>query len=221
MAGPPCETWSQARGQDLPAGACRHHGPRVVRDIDNLWGRIALALREIRQLDIGNLLLLFTLELLITLAMMGGIGGLEHPAPPADPDKASIWRLPLMRYLLAWPEFDYLEISQGLWGAQSRKPTGLLLLNLKTMIPALRSWQLTVELPKGTSIGLTDAGNWATGVLKEYPPALCAGLASGFVLALHEHKVDAALVIDGDFRQKALEMVVTTEGACIGPDFAA
>ena len=41
---------------------------------------------------------------------------MEHPAPPADPLKASIWRLPLMLYLLEWPEFQFLEISQGLWG---------------------------------------------------------------------------------------------------------
>ena len=163
MAGPPCETWSQARGQALPEGLWKHRGPRVVRDLDHLWGRIALALKEVRQLDVGNLLLLFTLELLIMLAMTGGIGGLEHPAPPTDPAKASIWRLPLMRYLLEWPEFEYIEISQGLWGAQSRKPTGLLLLNLHQMIPALRSWQLTVDMPKGISIGLTAAGDWATG----------------------------------------------------------
>jgi hypothetical protein len=220
LAGPPCETWSQARGRELPGAEGRHHGPRVVRDIEELWGRAALALKEVRQLDIGNLLLLFVLELLINLAITGGIGGLEHPAPPADPLKASIWRLPLMLYLLEWPEFQFLEISQGLWGAPSRKPTGLLLLNLEKMIPALRSWQLTLDMPKGTSIGLNADGDWATGVLKEYPPALCAGLASGFLSALHDHKVDAHVEISPAFRRQALNMVMTTEGACIGPDYA-
>ena len=213
-------TWSQARGRELPGAEGRHHGPRVVRDIEELWGRAALALKEVRQLDIGNLLLLFVLELLINLAITGGIGGLEHPAPPADPLKASIWRLPLMLYLLEWPEFQFLEISQGLWGAPSRKPTGLLLLNLEKMIPALRSWQLTLDMPKGTSIGLNADGDWATGVLKEYPPALCAGLASGFLSALHDHKVDAHVEISPAFRRQALNMVMTTEGACIGPDYA-
>ena len=33
MAGPPCETWSQARGQALPEGLWKHRGPRVVRDL--------------------------------------------------------------------------------------------------------------------------------------------------------------------------------------------
>ena len=125
----------------------------------------------------GNLLLSFTLELLITLTLEGGIGGLEHPGPPPDQAKASIWRLPLLVYLCEWPEFDFLEVSQGFFGAPSRKPTGLLLLNLTRMAPELRKWQL----PRGTSIGKTATGEWATGALKEYPPAFCAGLANGFV----------------------------------------
>lgn len=91
MAGPPCETWSQARGQPPTAlpGAPARRAPRVIRDGDELWGRCSLALRELYQLDTGNLLLLFTLELLINLAVEGGIGGLEHPAPPNDETKAN------------------------------------------------------------------------------------------------------------------------------------
>jgi len=115
LAGPPCETWSQARGQDLPLGRQGRatRGPRIVRDLTELWGRAALALKEVRQLDVGNLLLLFTLELLIELALADGVGGLEHPAPPADEQKASIWRLPLLKFLMEWPEFETLDISKG------------------------------------------------------------------------------------------------------------
>ena len=222
MAGPPCETWSQARGKDV-AGALSMHGrrgPRVLRERDCLWGRAALALREVRQLDVGNLLLLFTLELLITLALEGGIGGLEHPGPPTDLTKASIWRLPLMVFLCEWPEFDFLEVSQGLFGAPSRKPTGLLLLNLSRMVPELRKWQLTTTMPSGVSIGKTATGEWATGILKEYPPAFCAGLANGFVATLRTHPTDVGCEINPSFRGQAAQMIVADHGQCIGPDFA-
>ena len=224
FAGPPCETWSQARGRPAtsrqPGDHGTHHGPRIVRTCEELWGRASMALREVLQVDTGNLLLMFTLELLIHLAIQGGVGGLEHPAPPSDPSLASIWRLPLLSFLMSWPEFNFIEVSQGLWGAPSRKPTGLLLLNLHRMIPVLRQWQLASEIPKGTSIGVNEAGFWATSYLKEYPPAFCGGLAGGFLASLHEHKVDETMHIDGNFWQRALSMVVNTMGACAGPDFA-
>ena len=222
MAGPPCETWSQARGQELQADqrALGGRAPRILREFDSLWGRVALALREVRQLDVGNLLLLFTLELLISLALEGGIGGLEHPGPPSDPLKASIWRLPLLRFICEWPEFDFLEVSQGFFGAPSRKPTGLLLLNMSHMVPELRKWQLTTTMPRGTSIGRTATGEWATGVLKEYPPAFCAGLAFGFVSTLRNHPTDVGCEICPKFRNQAIQMVVTDHGQSIGPDFA-
>lgn len=221
LAGPPCETWSQARGRSL-SEACgpQRQGPRVIRDIENLWGRASLALKELRQLDIGNLLLLFVLEMLLNLALTGGVGGLEHPAPPSDPELASIWRLPVLMHMMEWPEFNFIEVAQGLWGAKSRKPTGLLLLNLSQTVPALRRWQVATEIPSGTSIGLTSTGEWATSALKEYPPAFCAGLAEGFINTLHLHPVEKTDEIDQEFRRQALGMVITPQGQCIGPDFA-
>jgi hypothetical protein len=194
--------------------------PRVVRDGDAPWGKASLALRELLQLDVGNLLLLFTLELLINLALEGGVGGLEHPAPPEDTTKASIWRLPVMKLLLSWPEFSFLELSQGLWGAPSRKPTGLLLLNMPEMIGALRSWQISRDLPRAAAIGLTGDGIWATSYLKEYPPALCAGLAEGFFRCLQQHAVDTSIVVKSDFVRLADSMNVKDYGQSAGPDFA-
>ena len=179
-----------------------------------------MAIRELLQLDTGNLLLLFTLELLVNLAIAGGVGGLEHPAAPADESKASIWRLPLIAYLLSWKEFNLIELSQGLWGAPSKKPTSLLLLNMPEMVGALREWQVTKEVPRGTSIGLTKEGVWATCALKEYPPALCAGLAAGFVKTLQNHPVDASLEVNRDFLRQARVMIVHEYGRCAGPDYA-
>ena len=53
---------------------------------------------------------------------------MEHPALPKDEALASIWHLPILRYLCSWLEFDFIELAQGLWGAVSPKPTGLLTL---------------------------------------------------------------------------------------------
>jgi hypothetical protein len=222
MAGPPCETWSQARGKHLEEDGLQGpwHAPRVLRELDSIWGRASLALRGLHQLDIGNLLLLFALELLIHLALADGIGGLEHPAAPKDVNKASIWRLPLMAYLLSWPEFDFVEISQGLWGAPSKKPTGLLLLNMTEMVPQLRAWQTSSDVPRNVAIGLTKEGVWATSALKEYPPALCAGLAGGFVGTLQQREVDESLEASEDFVRQAQCMIVHDFGSCAGPDFA-
>lgn len=140
LAGPPCETWSQARGKTLNFSSIslQRRAPRIVRDRDCLCGRAALALRELEQLHIGNLLLLFTIEMLIHLAVQGGVGAMEHPAPPKDSSLASVWHLFVLQYLCKWPEFLRIELAQGLWGAMSLKPTALLLLNLPAMPKILR-----------------------------------------------------------------------------------
>jgi hypothetical protein len=177
-------------------------------------------LKELNQIDGGNLLLLFTLELLIHLALEDGIGGMEHPAEPAEPELASVWRLPVIEYLRTWPEFSYLEVSQRLWGAPSRKPTGLLLLNMPNAFRQLREWQIVGDFPKTASIGKNSEGFWATSLLKEYPPAFCGGLAGGFISALQEHPVDANLVPSHDFCRQAWPMIISEMQACAGPDFA-
>ena len=217
MAGPPCETWSKARGrapEQITDSVCKR-GPRVIRDASDLWGKVSLALKELRQLDVGNLLLLFMLELLINLALEDGIGGMEHPAEPAEPELTSVWRLPVIEYLRTWPEFSFRA-----WGAPSRKPTGLLLLNMPNAFRQLREWQLVGDFPKTASIGKNSEGFWATSLLKEYPPAFCGGLAGGFISALQEHPVDANLVPSHDFCRQAWPMIVSEMQACAGPDFA-
>lgn len=57
-------------------------------------------------------------------------------------------------------------------------------------------------------------------ILKEYPPAFCAGLANGFVATLRTHPTDVGCEINPSFRGQAAQMIVTDHGQCIGPDFA-
>ena len=51
---------------------------------------------------------------------------LEHPAEPEQSDAPSIWKLPIVQVLLGLPGMRRLSLSQGLLGADSRKPTELL-----------------------------------------------------------------------------------------------
>ena len=95
IAGPPCESWSIARGVQVPplnhesAGGDKPCGPRVIRDRDQLWGFDGVTLRELRQLCVGNELLHFALLMVIELAISNGFALLEHPAEPVHDEQAA------------------------------------------------------------------------------------------------------------------------------------
>eukprot|EP00435_Cladocopium_sp_Y103_P056507 s192_g19.t1 len=101
LAGPPCETWSKAREVTL-APAQGHHsafGPRVIRTILHPWGEHSLSLRELRQIIIGNQLMLFSIDAMAELYLVQGCGAVEHPALPDNSTSVSVWRTPLMNLL--------------------------------------------------------------------------------------------------------------------------
>ena len=131
LCGPPCETWSQARFANL--GGEQGRQPRPLRSLEWLWGLPSLSLREMGQVDIGNALLLFSIDLLICLARSEGLGVLEHPGEPADESKPSIWRLPIIQLLRQLPGFAFVDFAQGLLGAKTPKPTRLLTLNMGSL----------------------------------------------------------------------------------------
>ena len=62
LAGPPCCTWSQARGRQLTE--TDRMGPRIIRNKDELWGFLSVSLREQLALTDGNLLLGFSVLIL-------------------------------------------------------------------------------------------------------------------------------------------------------------
>lgn len=59
VAGPPCETWSQARENDLGGGDDDYKGPRVLRTAARSWGLEAMSLKEIKQVIFEDTLLGF------------------------------------------------------------------------------------------------------------------------------------------------------------------
>eukprot|EP00435_Cladocopium_sp_Y103_P051465 s2317_g16.t1 len=224
LGGPPCETWSQARGRKIgslssPEQRCRH-APRVVRTAEHPWALPSLALRELRQVSTGNVLMCFILEALVAVLCTGGVGVAEHPAAPDEETAASIWRTPLLTLLLSLPECELVNLSQGLWGAPSSKPTSLLVINAPAMASSLRKWQVTPNLPKGASIGIDASGHFSTAKLKEYPPAMSGGLAEGFLSAIRSLPQDLALAVPEQFRVICHQMYSSEYGDQIGPDFA-
>eukprot|EP00435_Cladocopium_sp_Y103_P042425 s1518_g11.t1 len=182
LAGPPCETWSQARETpaDDPLQPSAATGPRVLRTLEEIWGLSSMAVREVRQVLTGNQLLLFAFRLMVQLFLVGGCGAIEHPGLPLRDESASIWKTFLALLLSRLPGIQRIDFSQGLLGAKSHKPTSILALNLPQL--AVHIWQgrLCADPPKTASIGKDSSGGWKTTSLKEYSPALCRALAAGF-----------------------------------------
>jgi ribonuclease HI len=218
LAGPPCETWSKARA--VQTATSKGTQPRILRDLGDLWGFPQLRLRELDQVCIGNLLLCFAAEAFLRLADTGGVAAIEHPKEPDEPELASIWRLPLFAALRSLPGVELLSLSQGLLGAKSMKPTQLLCLNLPGMAKAIVANQVTKINPKTSSIGRHSDGNWATGGLKEYPPAFSKALADQFCSAICQVPVSAQGDPDQDFLTVCKAMTVTEFTVEYGRDFA-
>ena len=125
------------------------------------------------------------------------LGILEHPAEPDQPELPSSWKLPLVQFLLSLPGMQRISLSQGLLGADSRKPTELMALNLPHLPTAIIHWRLTPDVPKHTNIGRDSAGHFKTSHLKEYPPAFCGALAQATFEALSQQGTGTAQISAG------------------------
>ena len=212
LAGPPCETWSKAREHSLdqdPLAAADHcaQGPRVLRTLAELWGMQCLAVRKVLQVFVGNQLLLFSFRMMVLLHATGAVGALEHPAPPATPTSASIWRAEIALLLSRLPGFERIDFAQGLLGAKSPKPTSILALHLPDLARQIRQGRVRDDLPQAASIRRDTLGRWQTTSLKEYPPAMCRALAASFASAIARSTVDPDISISPSFWDKCADMV--------------
>lgn len=179
LLGPPCETWSSARHEtQLGEDGLPMRGPRPLRLSEASWGLIGLALRELCQLSTGSCLLLRGLWLCVPVALFGGAVLLEHPAPPYQEERASIFRTGLVLLLLrdGWL-FKRHTFQQWRHGAGGVKPTSLLYAN--NSIPAVLDRMAIPGLakPQTALIGKNDQGSFRTAIAKEYPSNLCACFA--------------------------------------------
>ena len=162
----------------------------------------------------------FQFEAVVELFCVGGIALTEHPAPPEADASISIWKTPIIALLKGLPGIELIQLSQGLWGAKSPKPTSLLALNMPDILSDLRVWQVTKEVPASSSICVNSAGHWSTAALKEYPPALNAEFAQGLFTAMQSCHCDFSVQVPQAFRERCSTLLCTEYGGRIGPDFA-
>ena len=85
--------------------------------------------------------------------------------------------------------FVFLDVLQGFFGADSPKPTTLMLSGVElTEVQRCEESMRSAVCAKGSNIGL-EGGKWRTSHLKEYPPAFCSFGASLFRLWLNHQPV--------------------------------
>ena len=227
IGGPPCETWSRARGKetkhtDSTGKEFLKNGPRVIRSRAQPWGFDCASLRELRQVCVGNDLLFFAIIAILELAATDGYGLLEHPAEPDDDEAAaSIWRLEVMQVLLAMDHVKLVRVAQGLLGSRSPKPTHLLALNLPRLIHHLHQGRVRKDLPKATAIGRDSHGAWMTAPLKEYAPAFCRCIANSLMESFSTDAVDSSVADPPEaFLMRCRELEATEYSEALGMDFA-
>ena len=106
--GPPCSTWSVSRWRYYSHD---DEGPRPTRSAAEPFGFQSLRLKELRDILLGNVLLLFAFDLLLVQLTLGRICVIEHPAPGKVPNAASIWSLAVFRQLMRFPGVEELYLS--------------------------------------------------------------------------------------------------------------
>ena len=118
LSGPPCETWSAARHLPPPDDTGRRW-PRPLRSSQRPWGLDYLTHRELRQLATGSALMLSNVFIEVKIVLHGGACPLEHPAPHAQEEYASVWRTVLQRLLCAAaPQAKQVHIQQWKYTVQ-------------------------------------------------------------------------------------------------------
>lgn len=176
VAGPPCETWSRARGRALSDGTL---GPRVVRTNARPYGKVDLTRKEDEQVTFGSRLLAVALKLTCVALVHGKTVVLEHPAGDEDePHLVSIWKTSILKVIQLFPRVSKVRVLQGHYGGKTVKPTDLLLVNGADDAKETLYHQRTTQLPLASAIGKDTEGRWKTAELKVYPPGLCEAIAT-------------------------------------------
>ena len=186
LTGPPCETFSEARFTELPGA----QGPRPLRSHEQLFGLEHLKSREYKQLAMGSKFFLQSCKALVFHLIYGGIFVGEHPAPPADGNRPTIWRSALVQLLLQHPDVCLHVVPQWLWGAGAIKPTGLITVRLPYFKKDMYDNQVPFAIkPTAPIIGRFKDGTFKTSEHKEYPGAFCKALAFCFLNRLkHDYR---------------------------------
>ena len=178
LAGTPCETFSEARFQDgLPDldNPDQRRLPGPLRSYERLLGLSALTRRELEQLGTGSMFFLQGLLLLSYQIVGGGCFISEHPAPPWDASRPSIWTSPWLQVLRQHPD---LKLHMRRSGRLELVFLSRRALRLPMFTRSLyRHADPAALRPTAVAIGRKSDGTFKTSEHKEYPSRFCAGLA--------------------------------------------
>eukprot|EP00438_Fugacium_kawagutii_P027652 Skav229841 [mRNA] locus=scaffold2033:159287:159886:- [translate_table: standard] len=153
--------------------------PRLLRSFLRLYGLEDLTGKELAQLDQGSQFFLQCLLVFCWHVHYGGYFVFEHPAPPLDDAKASVWTSGLVQVLLRLPGLQLHVVEQWRWGSTGCKPIGLMVWQLPRFLADLYSLQQPDAMkPQTHAIGRNAAGGFHTSSHKEYPAQLCKAMAS-------------------------------------------
>eukprot|EP00435_Cladocopium_sp_Y103_P015706 s4778_g3.t2 len=157
----------------------RRRLPRPLRSFERILGLDGLKIKELEQLHAGSSFFLQTTILLAYQLVIGGYAISEHPAPPQDASRASIWTTPWIQLLRQHPAVQLHVVSQWRFGASVPKPTGLLAARLPKFLRSLyRHADANLRKPQAVAIGRNADGSFKTSCHKEYPPLFSAGIVS-------------------------------------------
>lgn len=172
LCGPPCETWSAARGRKLDGPDARR-APRPLRSRQHPWGVLQRSCREMEQLRVGSTLLIRALWIIIRVVCEGGKSILEHPAPGWDEDSPSIWYIAIMQLIVDKLQLcSTTTIEQWKWGAHGIKPTRFLYSNTDLPRHLATHRDDCAPRPRQALIGKQTDGQFRTSRAKEYASRL-------------------------------------------------
>ena len=197
IAGSPCETYSAARHQrpEPRTDGTIPRWPRPLRSALRPFGLAGLSAKEYRQLKQGSAFFVQTTLLAALQLVNGGIFLSEHPAPPHQEAYASIWRTGIMKLILRHPLAKLHILQQWRWGAEARKPTGVLAIGMPTFATEMyRHCDPGATCPAEGAIGKGPNGEFKTAKLKEYPFFFSKGLAYALGAQMYRQYVTGSCV---------------------------
>ena len=188
LIAPPCETWSEARYLETD----RDSDPRPIRTADDPFGLATLTLTEWMQINISSFLLFVTIRVLFAAALHSVPAIVEHPKEPKKQERASIWRLPWMRFLEARGGMVRHLIWQGEYGATVPKPTHFGAIHLPAFKAIMKRHRRPTDWKALQRLGGRDStGAWRTSYAKEYPSGLNQALADVIASSFNQRRLQS------------------------------
>lgn len=222
---PPCESWSVARWR---AVHLKDGGPAPIRTLAHPWGAPNARFSQLHQVEVATDLLMVALLFAMVATRFGLSFVLEHPAEPmAVPLAASIWRLGIVKEILAMKNIRLHRILQGYFGAPSAKPTFFMAHALPALDVTFSFWghQYFPGRPWITLAGKGDDNQWLTTKAKAYPSRLNAALVEAFyqrAAYLRSLSMEEQAPWDKAFEDavQAIRTAMESSGMDMGADFA-